>query len=78
MSHCAIVSELIYKLILLLSDAVDRNHLASSLQRCSNMSDDEPLYDAVAEDDDDYAALAPVALQVKLVRQRGVKNYSFG
>lgn len=47
--------------------------------RCSNLSDDEPLYDAVASDDD-YAALAPVAQQVKLVRQQRSrsKNYSIG
>lgn len=31
-------------------------------QRGSNLSDDEPLYDAVASDDD-YAALAPIAQQ---------------
>ena len=42
----------------------------------SNLSDDEPLYDAVASDDD-YAALAPVAQQVKLL-VLGLKNNSFG
>lgn len=31
--------------------------------RISNLSDDEPLYDAVASDDD-YAALTPVIQQV--------------
>lgn len=48
--------------------------------RASNLSDDEPLYDAVASDDD-YAALAPVAQQVKfLMRQKAVlnHNHSFG
>lgn len=47
--------------------------------RDSNLSDDgEPLYDAVASDDD-YAALAPVvAQQVKIIRQKGLKNNSFG
>lgn len=48
--------------------------------RESNLSDDEPLYDAVASDDD-YAALAPVAQQVKfLMRQKAVLNHnnSFG
>lgn len=34
-------------------------------QRNSNMSDDEPLYDAVASDDD-YAAVTPIAQQVTL------------
>lgn len=29
------------------------------LERLSNLSDDEPLYDAVASDDD-YAALTPI------------------
>lgn len=49
------------------------------MKRCSNLSDDEPVYDAVASDDD-YAALAPVAQQVKLVRQQRSrsKNYSIG
>lgn len=36
--------------------------LKSATVRESNLSDDEPLYDAVASDDD-YAALAPVAQQ---------------
>ena len=50
-----------------------------TLDRRSNLSDDEPVYDAVASDDD-YAALAPVAQQVKLVRQQRSrsKNYSIG
>lgn len=34
-------------------------------QRHSNLSDDEPLYDAVASDDD-YAAVTPIAQQVTL------------
>lgn len=49
--------------------------------RDSNLSDDEPLYDAVASDDD-YAALAPVAQQVKLLmrQKKSVLNHnnSFG
>lgn len=58
------------------SPAVD---LKDPVNRCSNLSDDEPVYDAVASDDD-YAALAPVAQQVKLVRQQRSrsKNYSIG
>lgn len=39
-----------------------KTSVASSAARESNLSDDEPLYDAVASDDD-YAALAPVAQQ---------------
>ncbi|XP_053684995.1 ARF GTPase-activating protein Git [Sabethes cyaneus] len=38
------------------------NQLRTAAARESNLSDDEPLYDAVASDDD-YAALAPVAQQ---------------
>lgn len=58
------------------------NQLRSAAARESNLSDDEPLYDAVASDDD-YAALAPVAQQVKfLFRQKAVvglnHNNSFG
>jgi G protein-coupled receptor kinase interactor 2 len=42
-------------------------------ERESNLSDDEPLYDAVA--DDDYGlVLAPVPPQVKL--NRGLRNHS--
>lgn len=44
-------------------------------QRDSNLSDDEPLYDAVCLDDD-YAVLAPVAEQVKFARERWLKNNS--
>lgn len=48
------------------------------LQRESNLSDDEPLYDAVASDDD-YAALAPIGQQVKWgSRHKGFKNNSIG
>lgn len=46
-------------------------------ERHSNMSDDEPLYDAVASDDD-YAALAPAAQQVILARIKGFKMNSIG
>lgn len=46
--------------------------------RDSTISDDEPLYDAVASDDD-YAALAPVPQQViREARRRATKNNSFG
>ncbi|XP_055624829.1 ARF GTPase-activating protein Git isoform X2 [Toxorhynchites rutilus septentrionalis] len=38
------------------------SQLKNAAARDSNLSDDEPLYDAVASDDD-YAALAPVAQQ---------------
>lgn len=41
---------------------------ASHLKHISQMSDDEPLYDSVASDDD-YAALAPVDLDVSLFMQ---------
>lgn len=54
--------------------------LKNAAARESNLSDDEPLYDAVASDDD-YAALAPVAQQVMfLMRQKAVLNHnnSFG
>lgn len=51
--------------------------LKQQLHRESNLSDDEPLYDAVASDDD-YAALAPIAQQVKFSRQKGFKNNSIG
>lgn len=37
-----------------------KNGLGSMVQRDSNMSDDEPLYDAVASDDD-YATLMPIS-----------------
>lgn len=56
------------------------NVAGAAAARESNLSDDEPLYDAVASDDD-YAALAPVAQQVKfLMRQKAVlnHNHSFG
>ncbi|XP_035789748.1 ARF GTPase-activating protein GIT2-like [Anopheles albimanus] len=42
--------------------AVSGLKMADAAARESNLSDDEPLYDAVASDDD-YAALAPVAQQ---------------
>lgn len=38
------------------------------LQHLSHMSDDEPLYDSVASDDD-YAALAPLDFDVRRVRR---------
>lgn len=54
------------------------NIMQLKTQRESNLSDDEPLYDAVASDDD-YAALAPVAQQVTNLRQHlCFKNNSFG
>lgn len=45
--------------------------------RQSNLSDDEPLYDAVASDDD-YAALVPAPQQVTFPRTLGFKNNSIG
>lgn len=45
--------------------------------RQSNLSDDEPLYDAVASDDD-YAALVPAPQQVTCPRTLGFKNNSIG
>jgi G protein-coupled receptor kinase interactor 2 len=45
-------------------------HLRQNQNRESNLSDDEPLYDAVA--DDDYGQLAPIAQQVKAFR--GLRN----
>lgn len=50
---------------------------AQRSDRHSNMSDDEPLYDAVASDDD-YAALAPSAQQVLLARIKNFKMNSIG
>lgn len=38
---------------------------ASHLKHFSQMSDDEPLYDSVASDED-YAALAPIDLDVSI------------
>lgn len=49
---------------------------AQRSDRHSNCSDDEPLYDAVASDDD-YAALAP-AQQVILARIKNFKMNSIG
>lgn len=47
--------------------------LRQQSNRESNLSDDEPLYDAVAEDD--YGQLAPVAPQQAQVKPiRGLKN----
>ncbi|XP_052872850.1 ARF GTPase-activating protein Git [Anopheles cruzii] len=43
-------------------DGLLRTEGGAAASRESNLSDDEPLYDAVASDDD-YAALAPVAQQ---------------
>lgn len=45
--------------------------------RQSNLSDDEPLYDAVASDDD-YASLVPGPQQVIFPRTLGFKNNSIG
>jgi len=43
-----------------------------------NLSDDEPIYDPVASDDD-YAPVPPMAQQVNLMRQKILKlNNSFG
>lgn len=50
---------------------------AQRADRHSNLSDDEPLYDAVASDDD-YAALAPTAPQVLLARIKNFKMNSIG
>ena len=47
------------------------------IYRHSNLSDDEPLYDAVA-DDDDYASLGPAAQQVILARIKNFKMNSVG
>lgn len=53
------------------------------MERNSNLSDDEPLYDAVASDDD-YAALTPIGLpsllhqQVTLTHLKGFKMNSIG
>lgn len=47
------------------------------MYRHSNVSDDEPLYDAVA-DDDDYAALGPAAQQVIIPRIQNFKMNSVG
>lgn len=42
-----------------------------------NLSDDEPIYDPVA--DDDYEPMPPMAQQVNLMRQKILKlNNSFG
>lgn len=46
------------------------NLLQLRQNRESNLSDDEPLYDAVA--DDDYGQLAPIAQQVRA--NRGLRN----
>lgn len=46
--------------------------LRQQSNRESNLSDDEPLYDAVA--DDDYGQLAPVAQQAQVKPNRGLKN----
>lgn len=56
---------------------LDSPTLSNMKQRESNLSDDEPLYDAVASDDD-YAALAPIGQQVKKAKQKSLKNYSIG
>lgn len=58
-------------------DSLPPSHLQPNYvhyrQRESNLSDDEPLYDAVA--DDDYGqVLTPVAQQVKLSREKWLKN----
>lgn len=63
-----------------LEDCKRRQNMANlrpleTTTRDSSISDDEPLYDAVASDDD-YAALAPVPQQV--TRHRATKNNSFG
>lgn len=52
------------------------------MERNSDLSDDEPLYDAVASDDD-YAALTPTGLpplhqQVTLTHLKGFKMNSIG
>lgn len=51
--------------------------LRQHTDRQSNISDDEPLYDAVASDDD-YAALVPAPQQVTFQRTLGFKNNSIG
>lgn len=58
---------------------LDQSPLPQNLQllrqqsnRESNLSDDEPLYDAVA--DDDYGQLAPVAQQAQVKAIRGLRN----
>lgn len=56
---------------------LDSPTLSNMKQRESNLSDDEPLYDAVASDDD-YAALAPIGQQVKKAKQKSLKNHSIG
>lgn len=61
----------------LLDSLINPNVAQLKKQRESNLSDDEPLYDAVASDDD-YAALAPIAQKVKFSRQKGFKNNSIG
>ncbi|XP_068629723.1 ARF GTPase-activating protein Git [Battus philenor] len=48
---------------------------ASHLKHMSQMSDDEPLYDSVASDDD-YAALAPVDLEMTSVVPRTAEAVS--
>lgn len=52
------------------------------MERNSNLSDDEPLYDAVASDDD-YATLTstglpPLQQQVTLSQLKGFKMSSIG
>lgn len=53
---------------------LDSPTLSNMKQRESNLSDDEPLYDAVASDDD-YAALAPIGQQ-PVVNQSPVSSTS--
>lgn len=43
------------------------------MERNSNFSDDEPLYDAVASDDD-YAALTPIAMPSSMHQQVNVMH----
>lgn len=51
--------------------------LGSSDYHDPNLSDDEPIYDPVA--DDDYEPMPPIAQQVNLMRQKILKlNNSFG
>lgn len=55
-----------------ISNAIAQHH---HLERLSNFSDDEPLYDAVASDDD-YAQIAPLNASAASVAQQQVMSMS--
>lgn len=58
-------------------NAIPSSVLSGNDYHDPNLSDDEPIYDPVA--DDDYEPMPPIAQQVNLMRQKILKlNNSFG